>query len=154
MYASIRTGGVSQVTASLARRRRKDVAATVEGFELYRSRPINSRMKARFPHVLYYAVHFDEEALKFLFAFLGPDGRKDSPDVLLGLDAQAQWNRCVDIMIKDPLVSGVRVERIGSHSRLEDCIAAARADAVVTASDTRRRAPPAEEPAIVLADAL
>lgn len=110
-------------------RRNRPAQATVRGLDLYRSRPINSQAARRFPHVLYYAVHFDEEVHNFAFAFLGPDGARDQPDVLTGLEAQEQWARFVDVMTRDPALSGVRVERLGHHDALGDCIAAAREDA-------------------------
>ena len=110
-------------------RRNRPAAETVRGLELYRSRPINGQTARRFPHVLYYAVHFDEEVHKFAFAFLGPNGERDQPDVLTGLDAQEQWARFVDVMTRDPALSGVRVERLGHHDVLAECIAAAREDA-------------------------
>jgi len=110
-------------------KRNRPAAETVRGLELYRSRPINGQMARRFPHVLYYAVHFDEEVHKFAFAFLGPNGEREQPDVLIGLDAQDQWARFVDIMTRDPAISGVRVERLGHHDALGECIAAARYDA-------------------------
>ena len=55
--------------------------------------------------------------------------------MLTGLDAYNQWSRFVDVMTSDPLTSGVRVERLGHHERLEGCVAAAREDA------QRQRAP-------------
>ena len=125
---------------------------TVEGFDLYRSRPINSRMRARFPDTLYYAMHFEEETQKLVFAFLGPDGCEERPDLLLGLEAQAQWNRFVDVMVRDPLISGLRIERIGSHATVEDCLAAAQADAGAPADaakkTTRGVAPEDAEPMV------
>lgn len=102
---------------------------TVRGLDLYRSRPISGQMARRFPHVLYYAVHFDEEVHNFAFAFLGPNAEHDEPDLLTGLDAQEQWARFVDVMTRDPAMSGVRVERLGRYDALTDCIAAAREDA-------------------------
>ena len=99
------------------------------GLDLYRSRPINRQVAARFPHTLYYAVHFDEESHKFAFLFLGPNAERDQPDVLLGLEAQEQWTRFVEVMTRDPVISGLKVERISGHELLADCLAAARADA-------------------------
>jgi hypothetical protein len=114
----------------------------IEGLELYRSRPISRQAAERFPHILYYAVHFDEEVHKFGFLFLGPNASHHEPDVLLGLEALAQWNRFVDVMTRDPVVSGLRVERIGTHREIQECCAAARADAAAfrpSGSEAARR---------------
>jgi hypothetical protein len=116
----------------------------IEGLELYRSRPISRQAAERFPHILYYAVHFDEEVHKFAFLFLGADASRDEPDVLLGLEALAQWNRFVDVMTRDPVVSGLRVERIGSHREIQECVAAAQTDAAgfrPSGSDAGRQVP-------------
>lgn len=97
--------------------------------DLYRSRPISQEAARHFPHVLYYAVHFDEETPKFAFAFLGPNAERDDPDILLGLEAHEQWGYFVDVMNRDPAFSGVKVEQLGRFEQLESCIAAAREDA-------------------------
>ena len=116
------------LTVPVGRGRRRRAIKLV-GLDLYRSRPISRQVARRFPHTLYYAVHFDEESHKFAFLFLGPNGERDQPDVLVGLEAQAQWCRFVEMMTRDPVISGLRVERIGHHALLEACIEAARADA-------------------------
>ncbi|HEX6143976.1 MAG TPA: hypothetical protein VFZ01_14755 [Geminicoccaceae bacterium] len=116
------------VAAPAARGRRRREIKLI-GFDLYRSRPISRRIAARFPHTLYYAVHFDEESHKFAFLFLGPNAEREQPDVLTGLEAQEQWTRFVDVMVRDPVISGLRVERIGHHEALAHCLEAARADA-------------------------
>lgn len=115
------------VLATRRGRRRRPIK--LFGLDLYRSRPISRQVALRFPHTIYYAVHFDEESHKFAFLFLGPNGERDQPDLLLGLEAQEQWARFVDVMTRDPVISGLRVERIGHHELLEECIAAARDDA-------------------------
>jgi len=115
------------------------------GLELYRSRPINGQAARRFPHVLYYAVHFDDEVHKFSFAFLGPNAERDQPDVLTGHDAYAQWSRFVEVMTRDPALSGVRVERLSEHDDLGSCIAAAREDAARRGWQDRGTRPRARE---------
>lgn len=114
------------MTTGRGRRRRP---IKLIGLDLYRSRPISRQVAKRFPHTLYYAVHFDEESHKFAFLFLGPNAERDQPDLLLGLEAQEQWGRFVDIMTRDPVISGLRVERLSHHDLLEECVLAARADA-------------------------
>lgn len=113
----------------MAARKSRTRMPAIEGLDLYRSRPINRQTARRFPHTLYYAVHFDEESHKFAFLFLGPNASRDEPDLLIGLEAQEQWSRFVDVMTRDPVTSGLRVERIGQHEEIAECIAAARADA-------------------------
>lgn len=108
---------------------RVGTALKLGNVELYRSRPINQAAARRFPHVLYYAVHFDEETHRFAFAFLGPNAERDEPDVLVGLEAHEQWCRFVDVMTRDPALSGVKVERLGGHDGLASCLVAAREDA-------------------------
>ena len=119
---------VAELTVSTGKGRRRR-SVKLLGLDLYRSRPINRQVAERFPRTLYYAVHFDEESHKFAFLFLGADGERDRPDVLMGLEAQEQWSRFVDIMTRDPVISGLRVERISHHELLEECVLAARADA-------------------------
>lgn len=114
------------VSTGKGRRRR---SIKLVGLDLYRSRPINRQVAVRFPHTLYYAVHFDEESHKFAFLFLGANAERDEPDLLMGLEAQEQWGRFVDVMTLDPVVSGLRVVRISHHEELGECIMAARADA-------------------------
>ena len=116
-----------RVTSIGRGRKRRPLKLT--GLDLYRSRPINRQVAERFPYTLYYAVHFDEESHKFAFLFLGPNGERDQPDLLMGLEAQEQWSRFVDVMTIDPVISGLRVERISHHELLEECVLAARADA-------------------------
>ena len=118
----------TKVEDMVVRTRQKQMIG-LQDFALYRSRPINRQTARRFPHTLYYAVHFDEESHKFAFLFLGPDAAREQPDMLTGLEAQEQWNRFVDVMTRDPVTSGLRVERIGQHQELAECLAAARADA-------------------------
>jgi hypothetical protein len=113
----------------MRRRPSQTAIARIRGLELYRSRPINQQAARRFPHVLYYAVHFDEELHRFAFAFLGPDGARAEPDVLTGTEAHDQWSRFCEVMTRDPALSGVRVERLGHHDDLGACVAAAREDA-------------------------
>jgi hypothetical protein len=120
----------------MRRRPSQTAIARIRGLELYRSRPINRQAAQRFPHVLYYAVHFDEELHKFAFAFLGPDGERDQPDVLTGSEAHDQWTRFVEVMTRDPAISGVRVERLGHYEELAACIAAAREDTLARAAMT------------------
>lgn len=128
--------------------------SVADGFGLYRSRPINSQMRRRFPHTLYYAAHFNEESHRLVFAFLGPDGQKEAPDILVGLDAQTQWNRFVDVMVRDPLISGLRVERIGTHATLDECVMAARSDATPTGEGARRRTPSPREEALLVSESV
>lgn len=113
----------------MATRARGGTRPKLKDVDLYRSRPINREAAKRFPHILYYAVHFDEETPKFAFAFLGKNAERDDPDVLIGLEAHEQWGFFVDVMTRDPALSGVKVERLGRYDELESCMAAARDDA-------------------------